>query len=133
MVDQSGSTRFRARFESALQAYQKMTGISLTEHPLAVQLQNLDSVESITTILKHEAREYRDLPESRVTMQSIENIVSLLFALSATASFRDAIYLVRKDAPIACFRITDEFLQPYSPAKAIFSGLAILFSVCAVL
>lgn len=133
MVDQSESTGFRARFESALRAYQKMTGLSLTEHPLAIQLQNLDSVESITTTLKHEARGSSDLPGSHRIMQSIEKIVSVLFALSATASFRNAIYLVCKEAPIACFHTTDEILQPYSPARAIFGGLAILFAVCAVL
>jgi hypothetical protein len=101
MADQSGSTPFHARFGSALQAYQKMTGVSLTEHPLALQLQNLHSVESITTILKHEARASSDLLGSARVTQFIENTVSVLFTLSATASFCDVIGLVRNEALIA--------------------------------
>jgi hypothetical protein len=107
MADQSGSTRFRARFESALQAYQETTGVTLAEHPLTAQLRNLRSVESesISTILQCEARESSDLLGSDRTMRSIESTVSTLFTLSAAASFGDAIDLVRKHGLMACFHI----------------------------
>jgi len=35
---QSGSSHFRALFESALQGYQTQTGITLSEHPLTIKL-----------------------------------------------------------------------------------------------
>jgi hypothetical protein len=97
MADQSGSTHFRPRFESALQAYQETTGVTLAEHPLTVQLRNPRSVESefIRTILQCEARASSDLLGSDRTMRSIESIVSMLFTLSAASSFGDAIELVR--------------------------------------
>jgi len=102
MADQSGSTRFRARFESALQAYQETTGVTLAEHPLTAQLRNPRSAESesIRTILKCEARASSDLLGSDRTMRSIESTVSMLFTLSAAASFGDAIDLVRQQAPM---------------------------------
>ncbi len=36
MAHQSGPPHFQPLFESALRAYQEMTGITLAEHPFAV-------------------------------------------------------------------------------------------------
>src|ERR1700730_2682431 len=60
MGDLSGSARFRPLFESALQAYEKETGIALAEHPLAVQLQSCPSAESITTVLQDQANAFSE-------------------------------------------------------------------------
>ena len=133
MADYPASTLFSARFESALQAYQHTTGVTLAEHTLTVQFQNPHSAESIVTILKCEARVPSDLQDSYIIVNSIENIVSMLFSISTTTSFRDAIVLVRKEALMTCLHIHDGLSQPYPPAKAIATGLAILFSACAVL
>jgi hypothetical protein len=114
MADQSRFTSFRARFEAALQPYQQTTGVTLAEHPLTVQLQNphsiVCSIENITVILKYEARALNDRLRTARIMDLIESTVSLLFTLSSTTSFRDAIGLVRKKASIARFRISDRFL-----------------------
>ena len=107
MTDQSGCTRFWARFEHALQAYQTTTGVILAEHPLAVQLQSCRSIDSMTTILQYEARAFSDLPESDRMMKAIQSIVSILCAISVTTSLRDATGLVRDEALIACFYIPD--------------------------
>jgi hypothetical protein len=109
MADQSGSARFRTRFESALQAYQQTTGVILVEHPVAIQLRNPHSVESITTILKFEARTFSDLLGSDRIMKALEGTISNLFTLTATASFGDAIDLVRKNGLMACFPMPDLF------------------------
>jgi len=55
MGDQSGSIRYQAIFESALKTYEKETGITLVEHPLSLQLQTCDTVESMTTLVQHQA------------------------------------------------------------------------------
>src|SRR3984893_13954893 len=100
MTDQSRFTSFRARFDSALQSYQQTTGVTLAEHPLTVQLQNPDSIvcsiENITVILQYEARASNARLRTARIMDSIESTVSLVFALSSTTSFGDAIGLVRK-------------------------------------
>jgi hypothetical protein len=99
MPDQSGSARFRERFDSALLAYQKTTGLILAEHPLAVQVQSCHCVESITTLLKDEARafsSFSNLQGSDNVIKSIESTVSILSTLSATASLGEAVGLVRQ-------------------------------------
>jgi hypothetical protein len=130
MTDQSESTRFRARFESALQAYQQATGVILAEHPFTLQIQNLQSVESITAMLKHEARASSDLLGTERAMNSIESTVAMSFTLSTTAFFSDTIGMVRKVVLMVCFQTPDGSLQSYPPGKAILAGLAILFDVC---
>ena len=102
MADHSGSTRFRARFESALQAYKQTTGVTLAEHPLAVQLQNCHSDDSIIILLKYEARPFSDLPGNDRIMESIESIMSIVSTLCSTASLGEAIGLVRQNAPMGC-------------------------------
>jgi hypothetical protein len=102
MTDHSWSTRFRARFMSALQAYKQTTGVTLIEHPLAVQLQNCHSDDSIIILLKYEARPFSDLPGSDRIMESIESIVSILSTLCASASLGEGIGLVRQNASMGC-------------------------------
>ena len=98
MADQLGTARFRLRFESALQAFQQTTGVILAEHPLTVQLQHPHSIEAITAILKYEARVSSGLLGCDGIVKSIESTVSMLFSISATAPFSEAIVLVRKGA-----------------------------------
>jgi hypothetical protein len=98
MLDQSGFARLRARFESALEAYQMTTGVTLAEHPLALQIQSCRSRESIATLLKSETRAFTDLRGSDRIMRSIESITSILSTLSETAILGEAIDLVRENA-----------------------------------
>jgi len=132
MANQTGSSRFRALFESAFQAYEKKTGISLAEHPLAVQLQSFDSVESITTLLQNQTQAFREFRGSDRVMKLIKDIASILATLSATASLGDSIGLVRQKSLMASLMVLTFSLQPFPPATAIYAGLAILLSVCAI-
>ena len=125
MSGQSRPSRFRELFESALQDYEKTTNISLAKHPLAEQLQNHNSVESITTFLQDYARKFDDFPGSDRFMKSIKNIMSILCTLG------DSVHLVMSQGfdevdPCLIF-----ILQPFPPSKAIQTGLAILLDVCA--
>jgi len=132
MANQTGSSRFRALFESAFRAYEKKTGISLAEHPLAVQLQSFDSVESITTLLQNQTQAFREFRGSDRVMKLIKDIASILATLSATASLGDSIGLVRQKSLMASLMVLTFSLQPFPPATAIYAGLAILLSVCAI-
>jgi hypothetical protein len=95
MAEQTGHTRFHTLFESALQAYQKTTGITLAEHPLAMQLQSCNSLGSITTVLQDQAQAFSNFGESDRIMKSIKTIVSILTSLSAAVSFADTFDMVR--------------------------------------
>ena len=95
MGDQSGSAHFQALFDSALLAYEKKTGMSLAEHPLAAQLQDCHSVESITTLLQHQAKDFSDFRGKNKIMRLIESTVSMLSTLSANSALGGSIGLVR--------------------------------------
>jgi hypothetical protein len=103
MASQSGSARFQALLESALQAYQKKTGIKLAEHPLALKLQHCDSVDDITTLLQGRAEAFNDFRGSDRIMKSIKATVSILTPLSDILSLAGAVGLVSQKALIACF------------------------------
>ena len=102
MGDQSGSSSFRALFETVLQLYEKETGITLYEHPLAVELQNCRSAESIIALLQNQIRVPYDFGGNNRIVTSIESTVSILSTLSATTAFDWATGLVRQNALMAC-------------------------------
>jgi hypothetical protein len=109
MDDQPRSPRFRALFESALQEYEKNARVKLIEHPLAMQLHNSESIESITTIFQSQVQAFSEFQGRDRVIESINNTVSILFRISATASLGDAIGLVR-----------DRTLMPCSTALTVF-------------
>jgi hypothetical protein len=95
MAEQSTSARFQELFGSALQAYEKKTGFTLAQHPLAVQIQSCHSVDDITALLQGQAMTFSDFQASDKIMKSIKTIVSILAPLSDAAFLVDAVGLVR--------------------------------------
>jgi hypothetical protein len=123
MANESAPTHFHTLFESALQAYEKNTGITLPEHPLSVQLQSYDSVSSITTILLGQTQAFSNFRESNRIMKSIKIAVSILTPLAAAPSFADAFRLVRQKALMACFTSLTCFYSPSHLRKQYTLGL----------
>ena len=103
MGEQSKSTSFRALFESAFQAYEKKTGITLAEHPLAIQLQSCHSVESITALVQDQASAFNGFRGKDRVTKSVMSILSTLTKLSATASLGDVVGLVCQKGPYGVF------------------------------
>jgi len=102
MAHLSESVRFQALFGPALQAYEKLAGVSLTQHPLAVKLHRCDSIEAITGLLQDQAQTFRHLQGSDKIMKSLKAIVSILSKLSSASSLADAFGLVRQNGFMAC-------------------------------
>ena len=98
MSGQSGSAHFQILFDTALQAYEKHTGVPLAEHPLAAQLQDCHNIESITTLLQHQAKDFSDFRGKIRIMKLIESTVSILSTLSANSALGGSIGLVRQNA-----------------------------------
>jgi hypothetical protein len=109
MPNQTGSAGFPALFESALQEYAKKTGIALPNHPLAIQLQTCDSIESITAIVHGQASCLTESLEKERIMKSIKSTLSILNTLFATADLGDTIGLVRQKVAYGVFHISDGF------------------------
>ena len=98
MSDQSGSSRLRLRFEAALQDYERKTGIELVKHPLSNLLQNLDSVDSVTsvtTVLWEQTQPFSDFRGNDKVKKLLQNVVSVLYKLSAAGDFGQGIGAVR--------------------------------------
>ena len=102
MAHLSESTRFQSLIEPALRAYEKKTGVSLTQHPLAIKLQSCDSVEAISGLLQDQAQAFMDLQGRDKIMKSIRMTVSILSKISSAASLAGS--LVSQKGFMACLR-----------------------------
>jgi hypothetical protein len=99
MSDQLQSSHFQVLFESALQDYQRQTGNTLTNHPLAEKLQNCDSVESVTAVLQEQTRVFSQFRgENGRVMKPLKRVVSVLYTLCSSTTLGAAVGLVRNNA-----------------------------------
>jgi len=130
MTDQSVSSRLRTVFELALQDYEINTKISLANHPLVQKLENCHSIESITTLLQHQAGTFGEFQGRDRIIKSIGSTVSFLYKLSATAALGNVIGLVRQKTLMTVFHIFDIHLQAFPPAEALRTALGVLLAVC---
>ena len=97
MADHPGSSRFRVLFEAALQQYETQTEIPLTKHPLAEQLQNCDSVDSVIALLQEQVQAFSEFRGTDKIMKSLKGVVSVLSTLSAIADLSDSVQLDREE------------------------------------
>ena len=121
-----------AHQEPTLQAYEKKV-VSLAQHPLAIKIQNCDTVEAITVIFYDQVWGLRELKGSDKIMKSIKTTASILFELSSATSLADAFGLVHQQELVAYFASLTSFLQTLPPTKAIQACLAILLDVRTIL
>jgi fungal STAND N-terminal Goodbye domain len=133
MAGQSGSARFQALFESALQAYERKTGITLVQHPLATDLQNCHSIDDITTLIQARAQAFGDIRERDRMMEAIKTTVSILTPLSDATSLADTVGLVCQKVLMACPTYLTFFQTSFPPVKAIHTGLGILLDARTIL
>ena len=104
MTDHPGSARFQRLLESAVQAYEKKTGVTLAdlEDSLAMRLQGCHSVDDIATVLQGQAQAIDDFQRDRI-FKTIKTTVSILSPISSVASVADSVGLVRRKMLMACF------------------------------
>ena len=95
MSDQPGLSNLQVLFEAALQDYETQMGITLAKHPLAEQLQNCHSVESVTAVLRDQTQAFSKFLGNDKVLKLLEKVVSVLCKLSAHANFGPNIGLVR--------------------------------------
>ena len=91
----SSSTRLQVIFEAALEGYERQTGMKLIDHPLARQLENCNSIQSITAVLEEQARAFSQFRgDDGKVMKSLKCSVHILHGLSSSA-LGEGISLVR--------------------------------------
>ena len=94
-MSQPSSSSFQVLFDTALQDYKDKTGNTLTDHPIAKQLETCESVNSITAILQEQARGFREFRENDgKLMKAISSSVDVLCAPSICSALNGGIGLV---------------------------------------
>ena len=88
MANQSESVSFQRLLKSALLQYEKKTGVTLSEHPLALQHQSCNSVKDFNKLLQDKAKDVR---ESKRITKSMKTVGSILTPLASVASLPDAV------------------------------------------
>ena len=83
MSHQSGPSHFQVLFEAAFQDYERQTGKTLTNHPLAEKLQNCDTVESVTAVLREQTESSSEIRGKDKVLKPLKNILSVLYNLSS--------------------------------------------------
>jgi hypothetical protein len=83
MSQLSSSSSFKTLFGAALQDYETRTGISLVNHPFSKQLEECDSLNSITAILREQSKGFREFRgDNGKLMKSVECSVDVLYILN---------------------------------------------------
>ena len=91
----SQPSTFRILFDAALQNYKDNTGNTLTNHPIAKQLETCESVNSITAILQEQARSFREFRENEGRlMKALSSSVEVLCAPSISSALYEAAGIV---------------------------------------
>ena len=85
MSDQSRPSHFQALFEAAFRNYEKQTGKTLANHPLAEKLQSCRTVESVTAVLR-EQTEASEIRGKDKVLKPLKNVLSVLHGLSSASA-----------------------------------------------
>ena len=86
-------------FTASLQECEEQTGIALSKHPLAKQLQYSDSAESVTVVLLEQVPACSESGESYRITKSLSSVISVLYRLSVSVD----LYRVRLKMLIGLF------------------------------
>jgi hypothetical protein len=88
------SSNFTTLFESALQEYANQTGKPWAEHPLAMQLEQCYSLESVSDALQKQAQAFTRSRGDSTIAKSLKSAISVLYTLSTNRTLCDAISVV---------------------------------------
>lgn len=94
MSRSSSPSTFQALFNAALQDYKDKTGNSLVDHPFARQLQECDSVESISSMLEEQARVFREFRDHGKLINSLNRLADILCSPFISAVLGEGVDLV---------------------------------------
>ena len=86
MSDQSGPSHFQELFEAAFRDYERQTGKTLVNHPLAEKLQSCDSVESVTAVLREQTETSNEIWGKNKVLKPLKNVLSVLHKLSSASA-----------------------------------------------
>ena len=74
-------------FQAALDDYEKQTGIELSKHPLAERLQDCNSVEAVTDVIREKAQDLNKFRQKDKVLKPLKNVLTVLHIISSVPSF----------------------------------------------
>src|SRR5258708_37387746 len=98
MSGPSASSRLRELFEATLVDYRQQTGIDLVKHTLADRLQDCNSVEDVTAVLREQAQDFKKFQERDKVLKPLKKVLTLLNLLSSAPGIAQHVGLVRPKA-----------------------------------
>jgi hypothetical protein len=100
----TATSSFQLLFNAALQDYAKQTGTKLEDHPIAQQLKNCDSIDSISSVLQEHARRFQEFRgKDGKIMKSLKRAVHVLYMLSNSTALGEGIGIVSPKSVVAIF------------------------------
>ena len=124
----ASTSNFIAIFNAASTEYEGVTGKRLDTHPFAAQLDACHNPKAISDLLRTQAQAFGKFSKGDETLMAwLDPTVHILFTFSTTLG--EGIGLV--SASVRSFDNCSLMFgpQPFSPAKAIFTGIGALFGV----
>src|SRR5260221_12723894 len=92
----SSSSSFQSLFNAALQKYGDQTGTKLDDHPIAKQLEDCDSLDSITSVLQEHAQRFaKSRGDDGRIMKCLKRTIHVLYTLSTSSVLGEGTALVR--------------------------------------
>jgi hypothetical protein len=124
----SSTSNVTTIFEAASQEYQTLTKQDLGTHPFAAALEGYNTPDAILGVFRKQAQAFDKVRKGEDKLMAwLTPIVNILFTFSPTLG--EGIGLVSLHF-IYFFAIPQpSILQPFSPAKTIFTGIAVLLGV----
>ena len=95
----------RELFEHALETYKQQTGIELVNHPLAERLQDCNTVESVTNVIREQAQDFKKFQEKDRVLNPLRKVLKVLHILPSAADFAQDAGLVRPQASTGVQRL----------------------------
>jgi len=127
-------SNFQSILDAALDDYHKHTGIDLTKHPSAAQLQNCHSPDDVIQLLQERESNFKDYREKhRKLIDSLRPVVNLIHALSGILGERVGLVSDSHYILLTSPYVYRSLQVPFQPTKVIFTGIDILLSVCSIL
>ena len=91
----SSSSSFQSLFNAALQQYADQTGTKLDDHPIAKQLDDCDSLDSISSVLQEHARRFaKSQGDDGKIMKCLKRTIHVLYTLSTSTVLGEGTALV---------------------------------------
>jgi fungal STAND N-terminal Goodbye domain len=111
MSQPSSFSSFRSLFDSALQDYATQTGTKLDDQPLAKELQDCDTVDSVLSVLQNQAQRFHQFRgQDGKIMKSLKSVVHVLYNVSTSSVLGEGVGIVRPKSLISVLIFNMHFL-----------------------